>query len=380
MPVYSNIYSIRYLMNSQECRNYRLLKNGSYLDVILICLSLYKLIIFSMFSKRFNIIRANLLLIEGDNQSRLFNNLVDGGSSGSLFYNISLKDITTFSRLPVSFFSSINLLMLLCIICLTKSQRFYLLFHYLYYFSIAEEAGKYKISLERFITFNEKTLLSSSLVLFFNTNEVKTVTIQHGIIFRSYAYFPSASREFWAWGNAVSNYYSSFNNFGDLIIKGRNLNDVSFTPINVSDLGERCSVIIGVGYRWNEVLSTLVEIFSKSSDFGTSPNFNIKFHPSTRFKILLTLLIKFKYPRVNIFSDWIEKNVDKFDILVTRNSTLVFDFIIHGRIVLLSYPLPVYDINNYCFPLRGFSLYNFSSSALALKRNILVKRYLNIHF
>ena len=62
----------------------------------------------------------------------------------------------------------------------------------------------------------------------------------------------------------------------------------------------------------------------------------LKFHPSVRFQFLFRMYLKIFYRRISEERRCIEKVLNEYTQLYTVNSTVVLDFLIAGKTVLLS--------------------------------------------
>lgn len=219
------------------------------------------------------------------------------------------------------------------------------------------------------ITYNDQDFITAAILNALQELGTYCIVIQHGLILNPSAYFPCNSDEFWAWGSSSKTQFSAVKSGCRYRLVGRLQKDYDLyhAPKLFRDCDRR--LLIAVGSRWRDIKLALEEFkfykIQKHLDLNTV---NIKFHPGTKFLFFIKLYFKIFYPEIKFENRWIENIVSEYDILYTRNSTAILDFLLAGNFVLLQEERQVLgDLLEYCIILKDLELYNYDVDEASLE-------------
>ena len=208
--------------------------------------------------------------------------------------------------------------------------------------------------IKNFVSFNDQPYDVAAIVYALNQrNNCRTIVIQHGLILSPSFYFPAVSQEFWAWGELSKKYFRSRNKDGKIIIKGRYKNDLEIKNrfFNFS-YDRRMRILIAPSYFHDEIKNVLIN-FEKllPSELKVPGQVGIKFHPATKNLFKIKWWIKQHAPWIKQEEEPMEVLSEKYNFLITRNSTSSIDFMLRGKLVFFDV---IHD--NSEFPSRNFCL------------------------
>ena len=383
----SNFRIVRTISHEKNFEVYRNVKNGSYLHRIFIILRfLYQLLKYTYWDK-IRVKPSDLIFhVMGANQERLHNFVMASPNTEflSLFKQNALIDrnnyfIKKYFKPKQTLFLSILLIFAL----FNRKPGKRILIFYLEVHKIINRLVKNKYSgCKYFVSYNDQNMITASLALSFMEIGCRTIVFQHGLIFRSLAYFPCNSDEFWAWGDVVKEHFTAMQKSSVVKVTGRFASDNVANDLDINSLPKKRKLLIALGWRWSEILkemkalNKLMQINSEHFD-----KVYIKLHPSVKFKKIFRLYLLIYYKHVLEERRHIEGLVLEYSSLYTKNSTLLLDFLLAGKNVFLSAEsnLPK-EIIDHCLPLNSIS--NKSSTCsdrIKNERSTFLRKYFNVN-
>lgn len=231
-------------------------------------------------------------------------------------------------------------IILLLLILLTGKKRYLSLYYLSFYLAIRKVVDKGMRNVAIFVCYNDQPYdVAALLVALHIRSNCRTIVIQHGLILSPAFYFPSIAKEFWAWGDLSRKYYSSRNRDGKFMLTGRYLEDAGdkkndFVPINIDGTNKRINFLLAFSFSHNELKNAILFLRSLSPELLNSDGkikFSYKLHPSTKFKRKLQCWIAINAPWMREEVDSMEALSEKYDGLITLNSTSAVDFLLKGK-------------------------------------------------
>lgn len=266
-----------------------------------------------------------------------------------------------------------QMIYLLCML-LTGKRRFLNLYLLSFSAAIDKVVCQGIKNIKNFICFNDQPFDVAAVVYALNKrNNIRTIVIQHGLIVSEKFYFPVVAQEFWGWGDLSKIHYCRWDLKGCINIKGRYKSDVKIKDdcFKILNNHESISILIAPSHAHHEVLDLIWAVNEINIKNSVKIKLGIKLHPSTKLLFYLALKIKRKKIKIQFEEDGMEELADKYDGLVTVNSTSSIDFLLRGKPVFFS---KVYDSNR--FPSQDYGcvlidLSNFCSLEInsILKKN-----------
>jgi len=225
---------------------------------------------------------------------------------------------------------------------LTGRRRYLNLYFLAFEAAIVKTVGTGFQAVETLICYNDQPYdVAAILHALHDHDTCRTIVIQHGLVLSEKFYFPSIAREFWAWGELSRTHYCARDQFSRILIKGRYNEDVIIKRDNfiVPGAGKPLRILVAPSYFHDEVKQTLESLGNMlSGEFGVKASVAIKFHPSTKFAGLLKLWCVRCAPWMSEEIEPMEELADKYDVLVTKNSTSAVDFLLRGKPVFFLEP------------------------------------------
>ena len=326
-------------------RNWYYLKNiecGSLIDLFIVTLKLFfKCVKVTRIGKINAKVSRAMIKLTGLSHRRLYDLQLQNMPQDYIEVQnekIIFEELDKFPERIISIFDLLILSsMLLKVFIFPRKRRNFLLFYWTFY-TIIDKNLKYINNFPDYLfTYNDQDLVTSSIVTSLRQNGTYCVVMQHGLILDSEGYFPCNSNEFWAWGTCSFDAFQSKNRNCAFFVTGRLQADVKrFSSTQKKLFRPQQKILIAVGSRWKDIYLAIKKIRSSSLEqILDIKKFSIKYHPGTKCKIIIKILIKFYFSRINEEKGLIEQAVDKYDILYTRNSTVLLDFLLCGKPVLL---------------------------------------------
>lgn len=228
-----------------------------------------------------------------------------------------------------------QILYLLCML-FTGSRRFLNLYLLSFYAAMDEVVNIGLKNVENFVCFNDQPFDVAALVYALNNRKsIRTVVIQHGLILSEKFYFPVVAKEFWGWGELSKKHYRSWDSSGKILVKGRYKEDERIKSSGVN-AGNKVPVkiLIAPSHYHSEIADIVEKVDNLIGMYcGNKVLLGIKLHPSTKFKLLIKAIHFSRGLKLIREVDDMEMLADKYDVLVTKNSTSAVDFMLRGKIV-----------------------------------------------
>lgn len=249
------------------------------------------------------------------------------------------------------------------LLMLITGRRRYLNLYLIYFVkSIKLSIDKGLPSVKDFICFNDQPYDVAAIVYTLNQrNNCRTIVIQHGLILSPNFYFPAVSQEFWAWGELSKKHYCSRNKNSKIITKGRYESDFRIKGKYFEfPLNWRIKILIAPSFFHDEIKSVLVN-FGKilPPELKNSDQVSIKFHPATKNLFKVRWWIRRHAPWIKQEEEPMEVLAEKYDLLITRNSTSSIEFMLRGKLVFFDVIDDKYEFpsKNFCLDLEDFVCY-----------------------
>ena len=292
-------------------------------------------------------IEHTIAYVKGSNQLRYYRHSV--GKLNSEFGPVQLfvsscpcfgPQLHLLPRIPV--LEVVEQFYLLTLMLVTGRRR-YLILYLLAFASSMEKVVEQGLQcVDVFVCYNDQPYDVAAILYALNSrNNCRTIVIQHGLVLNEKFAFPAVAEEYWAWGELSRKHYRAWSSSARLLVKGRYADDARkkreefILPVD----GEPLRILIAPSHNHEEVKQILTSL-NKVLVSMPSRNvcFAIKFHPSTRFIGLLKLWYARHTPWLGEESDSMEALSDKYDVLVTKNSTSAVDFLLRGKPVFFLEP------------------------------------------
>lgn len=349
---------LRILAGEGDFHLYRQLKEGRRLFLFAKCF----LITLSYFKGRGASAGARtVVFVKGANQLRYYQHagaqLQEELGSLQMFTAAPLPEQAESPMLPRMGFrpawqQTICLLMML----ITGKRRYLNL--YLLSFATAIDRSVYMglRQVESFVCFNDQPYDVAAILYALNRrNNVRTIVIQHGLILSEEFYFPSVAKEFWAWGSLSRQHYRAWESDSKIIIKGRYSNDGNQKSNDFiwPAPGRAIRILVAPSFfhvEVRELLTSLNQVLGNENK--ETLRVAIKFHPATKLAWRLRLWCKKNAPWLSEENEAMEALADKYDLLITKDSTSAVDFLLRGKPVFflnmgegLVFPSPLYGFD-----------------------------------
>lgn len=339
---------------------YRLLKSGKRVFVF----TKLMLTTLSYFRGRGEFAKAQTVaFVKGSNQLRHHQHVIDQLTNElgtiQLFassHRDAFKDCRSLPRITCS---DVLLQSLFLVLMLIVGKRRYLNLYFLAFeAAIAKAVNVGMQSVKIFVCYNDQPYdVAAILYSLHARGSCRTIVIQHGLVVSEQFYYPTVATEFWAWGELSRRHYRAWHKTSQFLIKGRYHDDIQkkldhFVP---PTSGSKVRILIAPSFFHDEVKLLLSKLDDAlKGEFACNVSVAIKFHPATKFVSLLQALSLRKAPWLVVETDPMESLADKYDLLITKNSTSAVDFLLLGKLVFFLEPH-----NNQCFPSNtyGFELH-----------------------
>jgi hypothetical protein len=260
----------------------------------------------------------------------------------------------------------------LCFVCgylLTGKKRYLNLYFLNYQASMEAGIRKYCGPIRNFVCYNDQSYEAAAIILGLRRlTSAKTVVVQHGLILSPEFYFPVNADEFWAWGELSRKHFSCRKQTTKLLVKGRFPEDQA---VKNEDRGASAAaqrpprILIAPSYKHREILGLVKSTLSHSKKFNDSFELAIKFHPATKFRVLLALYCRSRQIHIESMNSDMCEIAGRFDAIVTRNSTSAIDFMLRGKRIFIDLFDPKID-----FPSREYADPISDLSALIARRRL----------
>jgi hypothetical protein len=348
---------LRVLAGEGNFHLYRQLKEGRRLFLFAKCL----LTTLSYFKGRGTPAGARtVVFVKGANQLRYYQyaraQLQEELGSLQMFTATPLPEQAESLMLPRMGFrlvwqQTICLLMML----ITGKPRYLNLYLLSFATAINRSVGMGLRQVESFICFNDQPYDVAAILHALNRrNGVRTIVIQHGLILSENFYFPSVAKEFWAWGELSRQHYRAWEPDSKIIIKGRYHNDKNHKSNDFiwPASGRAIRILVAPSFFHGEVKELLTGLNQAlSNETKTRVKIAIKFHPATKLAWRLRLWCKKNAPWLGTENEAMEALADRYDLLITKDSTSAVDFMLRGKPVFFQnmgegsvFPSPLYGL------------------------------------
>lgn len=278
--------------------------------------------------------------VKGVNQLRYYKyaraQLEDEFGAIQLFVPTPFPDVSGVSMLPrVGLISVLQQAFFLLCLLITGKRRYLNLYLLSFAVAINRVVNEGMSQVNTFICFNDQPYDVAAIVYALNRrNDVRTIVIQHGLILSEEFYFPCVAKEFWAWGELSRRHFRSWSSGSKMLVKGRYVSDKKDkSSVNVfPNKWEGVSILVAPSFFHSDV-KELLEILCRSlqGDARERARVAIKFHPATKFLWLLKGWCKKTVPWIGEEFSPMEVLADRYDLLVTKDSTSALDFLLRGK-------------------------------------------------
>lgn len=333
-----DVWAVRSMASEGQYHLYRQLFQGRRL---FISLKLASTAFRYWYGKGHSVDSRHIAFIKGSNQERHHKyteamRSVRIGPLESFSNDPSSGNSKRFPRIRTREF--IVLLSLALLILLFARRRTLSMFLLIFYKSAQRIISNDLEDVEVFLCYNDQPFDVAAFVYgLAHHNDCRTIAIQHGLILSPKFYFPTNSREFWAWGELSREHFTSRHCRGRIEITGRYDDDIHHYRPSYVPLQERQMIkaLIAFSFKAEEIIygiKTLDRIrTSDSSDFFSKLEFFLKFHPSTKNMKKILFSIRSHLSWIKVVYDDMEILSERNDILVTLNSSSAIDFLLRGK-------------------------------------------------
>ncbi len=278
----------------------------------------------------------DLIYLCGVNQDRLLQSL-DLKSYGISDEHDVIKQPRSIYKKNKWPFVSIDLhcywmLVFLCLVyVVTGNNRYIAAFLIRYYKGVSYFLNATVSDIERLICLNDQPFEAAALTLWAREQGKNTIVLQHGVILSYNYYYPSNSKEFWAWGENGRLHFKTRVKGGKYVVKGRFLKKEYDIPgYFILPDRETMNGVVCPSFSASEIVGLIKLVGSIEKGKGKRL-FSLKLHPSTKFKFVFRLIgffyglnwINYKTPILEV--------AKKYDFLVTKNSSTAVDFLLLGK-------------------------------------------------
>lgn len=223
---------------------------------------------------------------------------------------------------------------------LTGKERFLNLFYIDFYSAIEKLVRQRCGSVSNFICYNDQPFDMAAVVLAFKKSTgVNTIVVQHGLILNSAFYFPVNAHDFWAWGELSKENFAARDNNAGIVIKGRYLEDSTrLVKARCLQLSSQVSILVAPSHIHAEVTGLLTILSSVISQLRntTVPRVAIKLHPATKLNFLIKRFCRSIFPGIVFETEDMDVLAEKYDVLLTKNSTSAVDFMLLNKPIFFS--------------------------------------------
>lgn len=304
-----------------------------------------------------------VVFVKGKNQLRYQSFLAE-----QLQKELGKCDVFTSSRLPLdidrsslggfSLSALVRQATLLTLMLVTGRRRYLNLYLLAFQVEIDRIVNKSFEHINTFLCFNDQPYdVAAILNSLHNKKRCRTIVVQHGLILSEQFYFPTVAREFWAWGELSKRHYRSWSRTGSIFIKGRYIGDEAKKGEHLvmdRPIGEPLKILIAPSHIHIEVQDIVLGVKSILPEFyREKTTFAIKFHPATKFKSWLKFRCWWIAPSLNVETAPMEALAERYDALITKNSTSAIDFLLRGKPVFFH---PAFNGADFPSSKYGFTL------------------------
>ena len=271
-----------------------------------------------------------------------------------LFVSSRIDSATESFILPrITILEMLQQLNFLLLILLTGKKRYLNLYLLAFAMAIRRVVANGLPLVETFVCYNDQPYDVAAIIFALNNRRrCRTIVIQHGLILNEKFYFPSVAKEFWAWGDLSKKHYRTWNPFGQLIIKGRYSDDSEtkqerfiFPPA-----GAPVRILVAPSFFHDEIKQIITALCENLQNKSLDDKFiAIKFHPATKYLRKIKAWRSKNSPWLAEETAPMEVLAEKYDVLITKNSTSAVDFLLRGK--------PVYSVDQLekdCFPSEDY--------------------------
>lgn len=286
----------------------------------------------------------SIVFVKGSNQLRYFRHaqlqLADELGDLQLYTSTPFTKQTDAFLLPrISGRAFANQATLLFLMLLTGKRR-YLNLYLLAFASAMRTAVDVGFrNIESFVCFNDQPFDVAAILHALHRHQGRrTIVVQHGLILTQSFYFPTIAKEFWAWGELSRQHYRARAKNAQFIIKGRYRDDaVKMAKDFISPSSDRpLRILIAPSYFHDDVRALVSQVSELTKREDRRFTASIKFHPATKLKFLLIRWCKTHGSWLNEESAPMEELSERFDVLITKDSTSAVDFLLRGKPVVFS--------------------------------------------
>ena len=334
---------LRVLAGEGDFHIYRLLQSGQRVFLFSKCL----LTTFAYFKGKGSVASSRVVTyVKGANQLRyhkhVFEQLEAELGPIEMFVSTSFPGRTPEkSLLPRMLTSAVCRQVCYLLMMLMTGKRRYLNLYLLdFACSIEKAVDSGMCDVEAFVCFNDQPYDVAAIVRALNRRkDCRTIVIQHGLILSEKFYFPSVANEFWAWGELSRKHYRAWDSTARLIVKGRYRDDMKNKQERfvLPFLDRPIRILVAPSFFHDEVKSILTNLDKTViQECKQKCFFGIKFHPATKLIYILRRWCNKCDPWLCEEYEPMEKLVEKYDVLVTKNSTSAVDFLLNGKPVFFT--------------------------------------------
>lgn len=284
-----------------------------------------------------------IAFVKGENQLRYFRyaNAQLGAEFGplQLYSSAPLSTAPDALLLPrISGSALVRQVACLFMLLLTGRRRYLNLYLLAFASAMRKAVDTSWPNIESFVCFNDQPYDVAAIAYALNERpDCRTIVIQHGLILSQNFYFPSVSKEFWAWGELSRQYYRAWDKGAQLVVKGRYCDDAKNKASDFvwAPVERPVRILVAPSFFHDEVKHILSELdLAMDTELKTTAHVAIKFHPATKLLWRLRRWCRYHAPWLKEEHESIELLASQYDILVTKNSTSAVDFLLRGKVVV----------------------------------------------
>jgi hypothetical protein len=289
-------------------------------------------------------IAGTIAFIKGKNQLRHHNNVaerlnVEFGQI-QLFSTTQIDDrCKAIGRMSIGDLS--QQLLYLTMLLLTGRRRYLNLYFLAFSLAIEKVVLSSFCRVHTFVCYNDQPYDVAAILYALNSRmNCRTIVIQHGLVLSERFYFPTNAHEFWAWGELSEGYFYSRHSAGKFLIKGRFSDDLlkrgCYSLAQDGALKKR--IIVAPSFFHKEIKGLMLRIAHEKAHELKGVSIGIKLHPATKFKFLLRLWFVVHAPWLKLETENMELLSERYDAIITKNSTSAVDFLLRGKAVFFDQP------------------------------------------
>jgi hypothetical protein len=287
-----------------------------------------------------------------------------------LFASSSLANVTNSFLLPrIRVSELLQQLGFLALMLLSGKKRYLNLYLLAFTAAIRRVVDSGFPRVETFVCYNDQPYDVAAILFSLNDrNHCRTIVIQHGLILNEKFYFPSVAKEFWAWGNLSKKHYRAWSRLSQIVVKGRYSDDAANKQDRfvLPPAGAKIRILVAPSFFHEEVKQIVTALsLALRNNPQDSEFIAIKFHPATKNLREIKAWCNKTIPWLAEETAPMEALAERYDVLITKNSTSAIDFLLRGKPVFF-----IDHLGNHEFPSKAYCFSVEQQGFILRERNL----------